>query len=317
LNDAFNSSDNWSQHLVWGAPEWIFPAGILAVVLTAAIGWSYARSRATTPIRVLAATLKLIAVALMLLCLLQPMWRGERPRPQANQFPILVDTSQSMQLQDVDEELSRGQNFANALAADSDWRVRLEQTFDVRLFGADSRLSRMADIDTIEFDGMQSSIQTSIDALSQRLKGRPVAGALLFSDGNLTDPSAEQITGTDSPFPIFPVLPDAPTTPTDLRLERVSVTQSDFETSPMTVRADVMATGLKDQDVVVQLLNASGTSVEEKTVTIEKEGELQSVTFRFRPEQSGTQFYRVLAFTPSQRQSIRSQIDEGNAWLEG
>lgn len=317
MNDAFEPSDNWTQHLVWGAPEWILPAGILAVVLVAAIGWSYTRSRATTPIRLLAASLKLIAVVLMLLCLLQPMWRGERPRPQANLFPILVDTSQSMQLQDVDEELTRGQNFADALAPDSDWRVRLEQTFDVRLFGADSRLSRLADIETIKFYGTQSSMQTSIDALAQRLKGRPVAGALLFSDGNLTDSSAEPITSSDLPFPIFPVLPDTPTTPTDLRLERVSVTQSDFETSPMTVRADVMATGLKNQVVIVQLLNASGTSVEEKTVTIEKEGELQSVNFRFRPEQSGTQFYRVLAFTPSQRKSIRSQIDEGKAWLEG
>ncbi|MCC9657261.1 hypothetical protein [Rhodopirellula halodulae] len=314
MNDTIITTDDWSNHLVWGAPEWLIPATILGVILTIAIAWSYFRSRGSVPLRLLAAGLKLLAVALMLLCLLQPMWRGERPRPQANLFPILVDTSQSMQLQDADAHQSRGDTFAQALADGSPWRTELERTFDVRLFGADSQLSRLSDMDSLDFSGQQSLLQTAIDTIVQRMDGRPVAGALLFSDGNLTDADSGRLQ-VQSPFPIYPVLSENRNSPTDLKLQSVSVTQSDFETSPMTVRADVMATGIANEDAVVQLLNAAGRVIQEQTIRLEEEGKQQSATFRFRPEQAGTQFYRVVTFTPAQRAAIRTRIDEDDVWL--
>src|SRR4051812_24339346 len=87
--------------LVWAAPGWLPVVVVLAVAFAAMMVSGYWRAQAVDPgTRITLALLKAVGIAILLLCLLEPMFQSERARPGANQFVILADNSQSMTLKD-------------------------------------------------------------------------------------------------------------------------------------------------------------------------------------------------------------------------
>ena len=286
--------------VTFGAPSWIVPSVILFLIIGGAVAWSYSAKNTIPPVRLIAAILKLIAIGLLAICLLQPMRSGTRPRPKANVFSIVVDNSQSMRLKPSTESLSRGEKVAQLLEDKNDWRTRLAQAFDVRSYAFDSRLERVDQFDQLSSEGYVSSMTGSLQSLSERLADRPVAGTLLFTDGNLTDMPPDY-DWSELGIPLYPVLPSDDEPIRDLRIADVSLQQTDFETSPTTLRVQVDSVGMESDATIVQLRDESGQLIEEKTVSTtesEPEGE---VTFRFRPEQSGVNFYNVVTFSESER----------------
>ena len=289
-------------NIVWGAPQWMLPALLIAGLLAIVVLWGYSRPYAAATVRILAAILKLVAVLLLAFCLLEPMRSGTRPRPQANILPILVDNSRSMQLKtDVGDE-SRRVQVARMVDEGADWRRRLAQAFDVRSYLFDSRLESVDDLSAFEADGYASSLAGSLTALSDRFNTRPVAGVLLFSDGNLTDLPPGEVDWSELGFPIYPVLPARDTDYEDLRIADVSVRQTDFESAPTTVVVSLDAVGMDGQTAFVRLADAkSGELIEEQQVKLGDSDERQEVRFRFRPQQTGVTFYRATVFTESDR----------------
>lgn len=293
--------------LLWGAPQWIGVAWGIGILLALLVLWNYATGRWRGPIAWLAAALKLLAIVLLAICLLQPLRSGTRPKPQANLFAILVDNSQSMSLRPSPQAPPRSEQLSELLVPDATWRTRLEQDFDVRTYALDGRLDSTAAIESLPFDGWASAVATSLEELAARLKDRPVAGVLLFSDGNLTDPDAADRDWSAFGFPVYPVVPAAAERIRDLRVADVGVTQSDFETAPVSVRVSVAAEGFDDEEVVVRLSDLEhGTVIEEQTIhpssSADPAGQYPEVTFRFRPRGSGVRFYQAAVFAAADRQ---------------
>ena len=301
--------DNW----IWGAPQWLIPAAVIAAVLALLVLWNYLSGRSIGRLGLLAAGLKLCAVGLIAICLLEPLRSGTRPRPQANVLPILVDNSQSMQLKPSEQSPSRGERVLKHLDSDAAWLTRLSQDFDVRPYLFDTRLNNVAELSAAMFDGTASSLTGSLQSLAERFEGRPVGGVLLFTDGNLTD-AAE--TGTDWSslgFPVYPVLQESPDGIRDLHIADVSVRQTDFESAPVTLSVSVGGMGISESDVVVQLLDASDqTPVEEQTVRLSGDAGTESARFRFRPKRSGTQFYQARVFLEAER----AKFEQGDSGTE-
>ena len=302
--------------IVWGAPQWMLPASLIAGFLAVVVLWGYTRPYAGASVRVCAAILKLAAVLLLAFCLLEPMRRGTRPRPQANILPILVDNSRSMKLKTGVGDDSRRTQVARMVDEDTEWRRRLAQAFDVRSYLFDSRLESVDDLSRFEADGFASSLAGSLQSLRDRFASRPVAGVLLFSDGNLTDLPAGEVDWADLGFPVYPVMPASDDNYQDLRITDVSVRQTDFESAPTTVMVSVDAEGMEGVTAFVRLADATtGELIEEQEVKLGERGEQQEVRFRFRPEDTGVTFYRASVFTLSDREwgeslKVNSQIEE-------
>ena len=269
---------------LWGAPQWVVPAIVIAVVMAILVVWNYSQKGIVAPVRLLAMILKLAAIGLIAVCLLEPMRSGTRPRPKANMMPILVDNSQSMQLKSVNADKSRGQQVAALMDEDSSWRIRLAQAFDVRPYLFDARLESIETFDELPMDGYVSSLKTSLTAVSERFADRPIGGAILFTDGNLTDPPADDFDWKSLGYPVYPVLPGRDDQVRDLRISDVSTRQTDFESAPITLHAKIDSVAMGNQDGFVQLIDvASGKLVEEKKVSLSDSSEPQEVRFRFRP----------------------------------
>src|SRR3954463_3196506 len=118
--------------LVWGAPGWLPVVIGLAVAFVALVVGGYWRADAASKgVRVAAALLKGTGVAILLVCLMEPLFSSERARPGANQFVVLADNSQSMTLKDSSGK-GRGEELKTLAKKDAPWLAQLGRDFDVR-----------------------------------------------------------------------------------------------------------------------------------------------------------------------------------------
>ena len=300
-----NESGLATGELLLGAPEWVWPATIIFCVSAGLILWSYLQRGTSSVVRLLAAALKITAIGLIALCLLQPMRSGTRPRPKANVLPILIDNSQSMRMKNASDKQARHERVSALMDMNSSWRARIAEAFDVRTYSFDARLERIDDTESLEADGYVSSMAGSLQSLSQRFEDRPVAGAMLFTDGNLTDAPPADFDWSSLGFPVYPVLPSSDGVANDLRIADVSVRQTDFESAPTTLNLSLDAVGMQGETAVVQLRDLESEKViEEQTTKIGADGKRSEVRFRFRPEKPGVGFHRVSVFRESDREAV-------------
>ncbi len=100
---------------------------------------------------------------------------------------MLADNSQSLALRDRGSAQTRGEQVQALLAEKTPWSARLGQDFDVRRYAFDTQLRAVPDFATLAFDGEASALGDALARLARRYRDRPLAGILLFTDGNATD----------------------------------------------------------------------------------------------------------------------------------
>ncbi len=279
--------------LILGAPDWWKVAAALMTVALALIFWSYARARSKPSVRVVCAVLKVLAVASLALILLEPLLTSVRPRRGANAFAVLADNSQSLLIHDDNDTQSRGDWVRERLGHGSPWQARLGQDFDVRTYVFDSSLRSVEGFDSLAFDGTGTSLGTSLSALSKRFRGLPLAGVLLFTDGNRTD--LGDLDWASLP-PVYPVVPATRRTVRDVGVRDVSISQTNFESAPVVIRADVTSAGFSGEPIVAAVIDQTGKVLERQEQRSNGDNKPLSFRFQFRPERKGVNFYSVRAF---------------------
>jgi hypothetical protein len=276
--------------LIWGSPAWSWAALALACVGVAALAWSYWRAPSTGGVKLIAMTLKTLGLAGLALCLVEPLVSGTRARRGANMFAVVVDNSQSMSIHDRNAAESRGQQVHELLKPDTAWQKQLSEDFDVRRFAFDAHVRSVDDFSSLTFDGARSSLAATLNSLSRRFHGLPAAGVLLVTDGNATD--STKMNWSTLP-PVYPVVVGGDELPADLSLAGVSVSQTNFESAPVTVRADVLGSGLAGEPVTATLVGDDGKELQSQKVEMPADGEPLALRFQLRPERNGVNFYRV------------------------
>jgi hypothetical protein len=297
--------------LVFGAPQWALAALTLGVVAALSLLWSYGRAPVRPGVKLLGATLKGVGFAALVLALVEPLLTGTMPRKGANAFVVLADNSQSLLIKDDQAGPSRGDWVRDRLKKESPWKTRIGQDFDVRNYAFDTHLRAVEDFNALAFDGTGSAIDASLGAVARRFQGLPLAGVLLFTDGNRTGPGDLDPSGLP---PIYPVLPPSRGRLKDVGVRDVSVSQANFESAPVVVRADVSAVGVEGQAIVAVVLDEAGKEVARQELRATGDGKPLGYRFQFRPEKKGVHFYKVVAFA-AQAESTEKKgtIDEGRS----
>lgn len=274
--------------------SWIWPAIVLVGFVFGLLVWSYRRALELSGAQFAAMALKILGVALLALCLLEPLWSGRRAKSGANLFVVAADNSDSMNIRDRNADESRGDALKAVLPAGGggNWLATLAKNFQLRQYTFDSRLSRTEDFSELAFDGKVSSIGSTLKTIAERYRNRPLAGVLLMTDGIATDMSDSSYDLSDLP-PIYPVVVGQGTPQRDVALSNVSVSQTAFEDAPVTILADAQATGFSGRTLSVELTDASGQVVEQQKWKVDKNEEKQVFRFRLRPEETGVLFYQV------------------------
>lgn len=277
--------------LVFSGSDWRWPAAGTVGLGLLLLGWSYrAAPRGTW--RWVCASLKTLGLGALAVCLLEPLWSGQRARPGANVFAIVADNSQSLQIKDRGASRERGELLRDLLSPErAPWQSVLEENFELRRYFFDARLQTTKDFSELAFDGRASAIGAALRTLAERYRGRPLAGVLLLTDGNATDlRGAAEL--ADLP-PVYPVVLGSQEPVRDLAVDRVHTTQTDFEDAPVSVQADVKAAGYRGGSVVAQLFDVAGKAVAEQGLEARKDNDLLAFRFQLRPEKPGLSFYRL------------------------
>lgn len=283
--------------VIFGAPQWWSYAVAVVAVASTLILWSYARARTKASVRVACAVLKALSIGSLAFILVEPLLTHSRPRRGANAFAILADNSQSLLIRDENETKTRGDRVREQLRQGTTWRTRLGQDFDLRDYVFDSHLRSAESFDALAFDGPGTSLGASLSALSRRFRGLPLAGVLVFTDGNRTD--LGDIDWTSLP-PIYPVVPAEQGVVRDVGISHLSVSQANFEAAPVVLRADVSANGFPSESIEATVVDEAGKLVERQEARATSDGKPLSFRFQFRPDRKGVGFYTVRAFPSSE-----------------
>jgi uncharacterized membrane protein len=289
--------------LVLGGGEWAPIATLLLVVGVGVLLWGYSRVPEGTPGRLGGMYLKMAGLVLLVLCLLDPMWSGEGAKKGANVFVVAVDNSRSMTIRDGGggEGTSRGEVVKEALSEDGGaWQEKLGEDFRLRRYVFDTRLKRVTGFDELDFKGRASSLGGVIGALGERYTGQPLAGVLLVTDGGATD-LADGALGLESlgDVPVYPVVVGAGGVRRDLAIGEVTVSETSFEDSPVTIKGEVRARGYGGEKVIVELLDEKGVTVFREEREVFTDDETLAVRHRMRAEEGGVSFYRLEVSEPS------------------
>ncbi len=300
----------WGPLFISGR-AWVLPATIIFFTAFLLLLWSYRKAPALPRWRIVCFLLKLLGLATLLICLLEPLWSARRARPGANFFVIVADNSQGLQIKDAGSTKTRGEVLAATLnERKSSWQEKLDEQFQVRRYLFDSRLQSVASFEELNFQGRSSSMMTALRGVRDRYKGEPLAGILLLTDGNATDLGKGGLDLKDLP-PVYPVVLGNDDPIRDVAIENVTMSQTAFEDAPVTVQADINASGYAGERLVAQLVEvpsrysqskntnraektgSPGRVVAEQTEKGPREGERLPVRFQVRPEKTGVLYYRL------------------------
>jgi len=280
--------------------DWLWPVAGAGGFALALIVWSYARTPAPHGLRLACAFLKVLGVATLLACLLEPMWSDQRAKPGANVIAAVADNSMSMTLRDRDATEPRGDTLRRVLTGERNlWHTKLKESFEVRDYLADSRLQPSQDFRELTFDGRTTALGHTLEQLQERHRGQPLAAVILLTDGiaaDLSDP--EKLRGLP---PIYPVIFGNEGPARDLAVTNNTVTQTSFEDAPVTILAEVSALGFSGEEIVGSLypVEAGKEAPRDKPVmeqTLKVPDNDGKIVFRFqiRPAKTGVLFYRFV-----------------------
>lgn len=285
--------------IYFAGQDWLAPAGIAFAVYLLLVFFAYRRAGMRPGARAACALLKIAGAALLLACLLEPLWTGQRAKPGANLLAVVADNSRSMQARDEGATGTRGETLTRALSdGTTGWRAQLARDFEARNYLADARLLPTRDFHELAFDGDATLLAKTLSALKDRHRGQALAGVLLLTDGVLGDLDTSALAGLP---PVYPVIFAQRAPERDIGIGATTVTQTSFEDAPVTVQVDVMASGFRGQELVAKLLPLQDTANPsapdapaevEQTLKVPAESDKVVARVQLRPARPGILFYR-------------------------
>jgi uncharacterized membrane protein len=273
--------------------DWMWPALAIVVVGLLILITGYRRTPVRGPLRVACLGLKTLGLIALALCLLDPVWVGQRAKPGANYFAVVVDNSQGLQLKDRGDDQTRAEHLRVMLnAGETTWLARLDEEFQLRRYSFDTRLQATRDFAGLEFDGHATALGSALRSLADRFHGQPLAGILLLSDGIATDVTEAELDLSRLP-PIYPVVIGTDDPIRDIAIQQVLVRQTDFEDAPVTAQIDVTSHGYAGRSIHAELRDPHGQVVEQQSLRARAQNESISFRFQFQPDSPGVSFYQV------------------------
>jgi hypothetical protein len=282
-----------------GRPLYVATAIFLAGVGTTLFAYYRLQRSPIGRTRPLLLVLRVAAVALLAVALLEPTRVSTHEEPVGSQVIVLLDRSQSMTIGDERMGNRRVTRWEAASQAADRLAHRLAERFEVRRYTFDSALHTVAPDESPAPDGRTTDVLRAVNEAVEQSRGLHVAGVLLLTDGAQNVGSAA---ATDDPgAPVFALGVGSPDAPPDVAVRRVSVEPTLFVGQTATVIAELAAAGYAGAPLRLSLSEGSAL-LAARTVVAPEGDAAQSVEFTFTPKRAGTVRYTVAASTqPGER----------------
>lgn len=277
--------------ILWQNTDITWLAALVVVFVLALLWLGYRRSPLRGWRKLAAITCKLAALALLALCLLDPLWTRQQPKKGENEVIVLVDTSASLDTAEKAGEPTRAAQVTAAVKSgdeDAAWIKALSEDFRLRLMTAGSQTQSVPHFRALKFDGSRSDLCRTLMTL--RSGGSNLAAVVLISDGNTTDGPVWKAEAKGAP--IFTVLAGKNAPTPDLALLDATVAPSPFEDAPITITSRVSAHGLNGKQATLSALDEQGKAVVTEKVTFSGDSP-QTVRLRIPVAKPGVSFHKL------------------------
>jgi uncharacterized membrane protein len=279
-------------------PTWtsLLAALVVAVVVSAAVV-TYRRVRVNEGRfrdRVVLTSLRVVALALVLLCLFRPTLVVRAAVPQQNVVALLIDDSRSMQIPDMNGK-SRA-DFVRSQIGDpgSPLMKALTQRFRVHTFRFSSTPSRATSVKELGFTGPETKIGPALEGVRDELAGLPVSAVLLVSDG--ADTSEAPLTDAllnmkAQKLPVFAVGIGSERLPRDIQIDRVSTPRFVLKNASIFLDVVITHTGFAGRTITVDVED-DGRLIGTQKAQLPSDGRPLTVKVRATAIESGPRLFK-------------------------
>ncbi len=290
-----------------------FPLLIVGTILVLVLAWTlYYRTtvEVSSALKILLVGLRSGILIILLLCLLQPVSIVSRVIPQESYIAVLLDNSRSMNIRDMEGQQSRAAMMTNHIFGGNGLLSKLEEQFRVRVFAFDADARRIDTAEDLSFAGSKTVFSQSLDDGMESLKGLPVSGVILISDGG--DNSAGDPLRTASAFksaqiPVFTLGVGVERLPKDLEIVRIHASETVMEGSIFDVNLLLRNQGYDDREIELQVEEGNRVVLSEK-IKLENSGRVTRHTLQLNAEREGILVYTVRI--PPQEDEIVSENNQ-------
>ncbi len=269
-------------------------AGAVALLILAVL-LLYRQTTAPAPLRLktVLILLRSMALIILLLCLLQPIVTISSPRPRESYVGLLIDSSGSMSIGDMEQSLSRGEKATDLLYGEDGLIEQLQKNFTLRLFAFDRTTRPVAEPGDLSFAGSKTHMARAMQDAAEALQGLPFEALVLVTDG--IDNSSED------PLHMASII-NAGKTPVHLVGIGADRAAKDIEISQVSTSGSVMEGGIFEVQVTVQsrgyaghesdlLIEVGEDIVSAKKIRLGPDNMLQRYSFYLTPLQEGALAY--------------------------
>ncbi|HIE30322.1 TPA: hypothetical protein EYP66_23935, partial [Candidatus Poribacteria bacterium] len=279
-----------------GLPGLIIFLIFLALLAVTILAYRGAISRTNRLFRGLLIAFRAITLMIIVFSLLKPFITIPQINPEDSYLLVLMDDSKSMQIADCSENKTRIEVVRELLFSPQQGLInQLKQRFKTRLFAFSSGSQRISVTDALNADGDYTDIPKSLSEALEDLKGVPLSGAVLISDG--ADKSGKDIAKVgyrlrQRKVPVHAVGIGSTEGVNDLELVRVDAPQKVEENYPIEIWITVRRSGYSSRKVIVTL-NQEGRELKNQVVNLDKKHQSQRISMKFIPRTPGTHKYTV------------------------
>ena len=266
-------------------PWW---ALLLVTAVAALVAWqAYRRFEAPPARRYALSLLRFVTLLAIVFILMRPVARSTDVDARDAVVPILVDTSRSMGIEDVDGET----RIARARALVSrELLPALEGRFQVELLAFGESLAP-ATAGTLGAAARRSDLTGALAAVRDRYRGRPVAGVVVISDGGDTGGVTERPRG-DAVAPVYAFGVGAEQIGFDREVLSVTAAEAVLDGSRVELAVSAVAHGTGSDPIELRLLE-NGRPVDVRRVTPPAAGGPVREIFQVAPGSGAATVYTV------------------------
>ena len=277
-------------------PWWAVALGLIVMASITAYGYLRLNRPLSQRFRALLIGLRILAAFVLLICLLEPVLIERKDITPPTNLLVLADTSQSMQLKDVElaGQPSTRLDLVNRILFNPTSRFlpALADRFDIHLYRFDKQPHQISsEIGSLDAVGGLTDVATSIYDAAKEWRGQLLAGVVLLTDGahNASTSVVEKVTETQ--IPIYVVGVGNPEPPRDFKLSRVEVSPIAYMEHYVPIRVAVHHTGYSGSQTRVSLM-MNNQVVDAVPITLTDEPK-QTIEFVLNPQKEGTFQYVV------------------------
>lgn len=272
-------------------PVWIVVFAAVAALALVIFAYRGLRGVSRTD-RIVLGTIRALALAVLLACLLRPTEVLSSAVPQRNVLALLLDDSRSMRIADVGGA-SRTQAVQRAFADSSALLRRLASRYAIRTFRFAAEPSPTASAGALRGGGGRTDLAAALDGVRSDLAGLPVAGVVVVSDGADNgggDLSSSLLALEAHRVPVYTVGVGEERFARDLSVSSVSVPPNVLAGSTVLIEAAVGVRGASGEKTTLTA-EADGRIVATEQVTLPRRADVVRVRLRVPPLAPGS--YRL------------------------